>query len=67
MVDYSSPLPAGRTGSHAHALDEAHFRRFLGKIRPHYFTLMLEVKAKERSALLAARIVSSDPWFVRKV
>jgi hypothetical protein len=67
MVDYSSPLPAGRTGSHAHALDEAHFRRFLGKIRPHYFGLMLEMKDMERSALLTARIASSDPRFVRTV
>jgi len=67
MVDYSSPLPDGRTGSHAHALDEAHFRRFLGESRPHDFDLMLEVKDKERSALLAARIASSDPRFVRTV
>ena len=64
MVDYSSPLPDGRRGSHARALDEAHFRRFLAQSQPHDFDLMLEVKDKERSALLAARIASSDPRFV---
>ena len=59
-TDALSPRPWPR-------LDEAHLRRFLGKIRPHYFDLMLEVKDKERSALLAARIVSSAPRFVRTV
>lgn len=57
MVDYSSPLPGGRPGSHAHTLDEAHFRRFLAESRPHDFDLMLEVKDKERSALRALEIV----------
>jgi len=56
IVDYSSPLPNGRTGSHAHALDEADFRRFLEESCPHDFDLMLEVKDKERSALRALEI-----------
>ena len=56
MVDYSSPLPGGRPGSHAHTLDEAHFRRFLAESAPHDFDLMLEVKDKERSALRALEI-----------
>ncbi|MGB9872817.1 MAG: UV DNA damage repair endonuclease UvsE, partial [Anaerolineae bacterium] len=37
MVDYSSPLPGGRPGSHAHTLDEVHFRRFLAESAPHAF------------------------------
>lgn len=56
MVDYSSPLPNGRPGSHAYQLDELHFRRFLMESRPHDFDLMLEVKDKERSALRALEI-----------
>lgn len=59
MVDYSSPLPGGRPGSHAHTLDEAHFRRFLEESRPHDFDLMLEVKDKERSALRALEILNT--------
>ncbi len=59
MVDYSSPLAGGRPGSHAYALDEAHFRRFLEESRPHDFDLMLEVKDKERSALQALEIVQA--------
>lgn len=58
MVDYSSPLPGGRPGSHARTLDEAHFRRFLAESRPHDFDLMLEVKDKERSALRALEILT---------
>ncbi|MGQ9803537.1 MAG: UV DNA damage repair endonuclease UvsE [Anaerolineae bacterium] len=60
IVDYSSPLPDGRFGSHAHTLDEAHFRRFLEESRPHDFDLMLEVKDKERSALRALKIAASE-------
>lgn len=59
IVDYSSPLPGGRPGSHAHTLDEAHFRRFLEESRPHNFDLMLEIKDKERSALRALEIVKA--------
>ncbi len=57
MVDYSSPLPQGRPGSHAYQLDEPHFRRFLEESRPYDFDLMLEIKNKERSALRALEIV----------
>lgn len=59
MVDYSSPLPGGRPGSHARTLDEAHFRRFLEESRPHDFDLMLEIKDKERSALRALEILKT--------
>ncbi|MCS6903417.1 MAG: UV DNA damage repair endonuclease UvsE [Candidatus Bipolaricaulota bacterium] len=57
MIDYSSPLPGGRLGSHAHKLDELHFRRFLKEIDKYDFDVMLEVKDKERSALRALEIV----------
>lgn len=64
IVDYSSPLPGGRFGSHARALDEAHFLRFLEESRPHDFDLMLEVKDKERSALRALALLRGDPRLV---
>lgn len=59
MVDYSSPLPGGRLGSHAHELDEAHFCRFLQESRAYDFDLMLEVKDKERSALRALELIQA--------
>lgn len=59
MVDYSSPLPGGRLGSHAYTLDEAHFCRFLRESYPHDFDLMLEIKDKEQSALRAREIVQA--------
>ncbi len=61
IVDYSSPLPDGRPGSHAHTLDEEDFARFLAESWPHDFDLMLEVKDKERSALRAVELARDDP------
>ncbi|MCX7844891.1 MAG: UV DNA damage repair endonuclease UvsE [Candidatus Bipolaricaulota bacterium] len=66
IVDYSSPLPGGRPGSHAYELNEAHFLRFLEASRPHDFDLMLEVKDKERSALRALALAADDPRLVPK-
>ena len=60
IVDYSSPLPGSRRGSHAHALDEEDFGRFLETSRPHDFDLMLEVKDKETSALRALDLARDD-------
>lgn len=67
IVDYSSPLPGGWTGSHARSLDEAHFLRFLEESRPHDFDLMLEVKDKERSALRALVLAQDDPRLITHV
>jgi UV DNA damage endonuclease len=66
IVDYSSPHPDSRRGSHAYALDEDHFVRFLEESRPHDFDLMLEVKDKERSALRALALLQGDPRLVRE-
>ncbi len=60
MVDFSSPLPGGRTGQHAHTLDEAAFVAFLEESRPHDFDLMFEVKNKETSALRARDLATGD-------
>lgn len=67
IVDYSSPLPGGRMGSHARSLDEAHFLRFLEESRPHDFDLMLEVKDKEQSALRALSLAQDDPRLITHV
>lgn len=67
IVDYSSPLPNERFGSHAHALDEGNFARFLAESRPHDFDLMLEVKDKERSALRALALARGDGRLVTEV
>lgn len=64
IVDYSSPLPEGRLGSHARSLDEAHFRRFLEESRPHDFDLMLEVKDKEKTALKALALARTNSRLV---
>lgn len=60
IVDYSSPLPDGRRGSHAHALNERDFARFLAESAPHDFDLMLEIKDKETSALRALALSRTD-------
>ncbi|MCX7751103.1 MAG: UV DNA damage repair endonuclease UvsE [Candidatus Bipolaricaulota bacterium] len=64
IVDYSSPLPSGRKGSHAHALDEKDFLNFLEDSQPYDFDLMLEVKDKERSALRALELARGDARLV---
>ncbi|MEN3010477.1 MAG: UV DNA damage repair endonuclease UvsE [Candidatus Bipolaricaulaceae bacterium] len=66
IVDYSSPLPGGRPGSHAYKLNEAHFLRFLEESRPYDFDLMLEVKDKERSALRALALARADPRLISR-
>jgi UV DNA damage endonuclease len=63
MVDYSTPLPGGRRGRHAETLDSLDFLRFLEKSAPYDFDCMLEIKDKERSALVALKSVRTDPRF----
>ena len=53
MVDYSSQLPGGKRGSHAHGIDLAHFRKFLKAAKGIDCDVMCEIKDKEKSALLA--------------
>lgn len=53
MVDYSSQLPGGKRGSHAHAIDLVHFRKFLKAASGIECDVMCEIKDKEKSALLA--------------
>ncbi len=58
MVDYSSQLAGARSGTHAHHLDPDHFRRFFAALADRDFDLMLEIKDKEQSVLVAQRLLS---------
>jgi UV DNA damage endonuclease len=64
IVDYSSPLPGGRFGQHAEALDDDDFRRFLHASRGVDVDVMLEIKDKELSALRAVELARGDPRLV---
>jgi UV DNA damage endonuclease len=63
MIDYSSQHPSKRPGSHADHIDPGHFHRFLDSSKPVDFDLMLEIKDKEQSALIAREIAKKDPRF----
>lgn len=63
MVDYSSQWPGKRPGSHAASVHIAPFREFLEASRPFDFDIMLEIKDKEKSALLALEVLKNDPRF----
>jgi UV DNA damage endonuclease len=67
MVDYSSQEPGARKGAHARTIDLSHFRAFLAASLPHDIDLMLEIKDKEKSALLAhaAAAAAADPRLAR--
>jgi len=56
MVDYSSQEPGARLGKHAEALDDAHFSAYLQQTKTLDFDIMLEIKNKEPSALMAIAI-----------
>jgi UV DNA damage endonuclease len=63
IVDYSSPLPAGRFAQHAETLDAGDFSAFLRESAACDFDLMLEIKDKELSALRAVELARGDPRF----
>jgi UV DNA damage endonuclease len=63
MVDYSSQQVGKTRGSHASSIDLKHFERFLKATRPFDFDIMLEIKDKEKSALLAMELALQDKRF----
>jgi UV DNA damage endonuclease len=64
LVDYSSPNPGERPGKHPQSIDIADFSAFLAETAPLDFDCMLEIKDKERSALLAIDAARGDPRLV---
>lgn len=64
MVDYASQAAGKRPGAHAATIDPADFERFLAASRPWDVDVMLEIKDKEASALVAAERAARDPRFI---
>ncbi|HTY45006.1 MAG TPA: UV DNA damage repair endonuclease UvsE [Patescibacteria group bacterium] len=60
MVDYSSQKKGARPGAHAQSIDRKDFLRFLEATRPFDFDMMLEIKDKERSALMALKLIHKN-------
>jgi UV DNA damage endonuclease len=58
IVHYSSQEPGAKIGKHASSIDLNAFREFLKKSSPQDFDIMLEIKDKERSALLALDLLN---------
>jgi len=56
MVDYSSQKPDEKRGRHTESIDRELFIRFLNESAGLDFDLMLEIKDKEKSALVARDI-----------
>ena len=63
MVDYSSQSIGNRKGNHAESIDLDDFQTFITVTSPYDFDIMLEIKDKEASALIAIETVKNDPHF----
>ena len=64
MVDYSTQAPGRRPGAHAETIDRAAFAGFLSESRDRDLDIMLEIKDKEQSALVALGLARNDPRLV---
>jgi len=60
MTDYSSQQPHAKKGKHTTHIDIEHFRAYINSAKGLNFDIMLEIKDKEKSALLALMIISAD-------
>jgi UV DNA damage endonuclease len=56
MTDYSSQAPQARLGKHSETLDPLDFAKILTATQGLDFDIMLEIKAKERSAIEALKL-----------
>jgi len=63
IVHYSSEHPIKGKCKHAETIDLKHFKKFLVNTRNFNFDIMLEIKDKEKSALIALEILNNDPRF----
>jgi UV DNA damage endonuclease len=57
MLDYSSHSKGEGKGKHATTLDPMLFRNFIMELQRVDFDLMLEIKNKEKSTILALKIL----------
>ncbi|NMB78108.1 MAG: UV DNA damage repair endonuclease UvsE [Methanomicrobiales archaeon] len=64
LVDYSSQQVGKRPGAHAEHIVPDDFSRFLADSQPHDFDIMLEIKDKEKSALIARSCAAEDPRLI---
>lgn len=67
MVDYSSQQSGKRSGAHTEHIDIADFLRFLKDTSSIDCDIMLEIKDKEKSALLALAAARDDPRLVTTI
>jgi UV DNA damage endonuclease len=65
MIDYSSQKPHEKPGRHADHINSKDFRKFIAETKPFDFDVMLEIKDKEKSALEAITILSTDKRFLQ--
>jgi UV DNA damage endonuclease len=65
MVDYSSQDPGRMSGKHSQSINLEHFRAFIYATKDMNFDMMMELKDRENSALVALRELQSDPRFIR--
>ncbi|MDW7986121.1 MAG: UV DNA damage repair endonuclease UvsE [Nitrososphaerota archaeon] len=65
IVDYSIQKRKGSPRQHAESINMKAFKLFLEETKPYDFDIMLEIKDKERSALKAIKIASTDPRFLK--
>jgi len=63
IIHYSSEHPIKGKCKHAEEIDINHFRSFIKKTNKYNFDIMLEIKNKEKSALLAIKCIMKDIRF----
>jgi UV DNA damage endonuclease len=67
MVDYSSQEPGKRVGAHAEHIVLEDFRQFLKETLLADIDIMLEIKDKEKSALLALAVARDDARLITRI
>ena len=63
IVHYSSEHPINGKCKHAETINLKHFGEFLVNTKNFNFDIMLEIKDKENSALMALELLNKDPRF----
>ena len=66
LVDYSSSRLDKRIRAHTDHIDINDFKQFIELSRPYDFDVMLEIKDKETSALIAEAFLQNDIRFIKR-